>query len=111
MGGPLGAAKVLYAFGRHSAVGCSTMGIEDPRLPQPDYDVIGSYDLITQLVPLITEDQGKGTMSAVMLLGPNDPPQKIQLGNYTLEVAKPMRATDIGSRAGVLRTQEYRKRH
>ena len=44
------------------------------------------YDLISQLAPLILEHQGNGTMSAV-LLGPNDPPQKVQVGNYTLEVA------------------------
>jgi hypothetical protein len=47
---------------------------------------MGGYDLITQLAPLIVEHQGKGTMSGV-LLEPKDPPQKIQLGNYSLEVA------------------------
>jgi hypothetical protein len=47
---------------------------------------MGSYDLIAQLAPLIAEHQGNGTMSAV-LLGPGDPPQKIQVGNYTLEAA------------------------
>ena len=54
------------------------------RLTTPDNDLIGSYDLLTQLAPLILEHQGNGTMSAV-LLGPNDPPQKVQVGNYTLE--------------------------
>jgi hypothetical protein len=62
------------------------MGLEDPRIPHPDNDLIGSFDLIAQLAPLIAEHQGKGTMSAVLLRGPNDPPQKIHLGNYTLEV-------------------------
>ena len=38
------------------------------------------------MAPLILKHQGNGTMSAV-LLGPKDPPQKIQVGNYTLEVA------------------------
>ena len=47
-------------------------------------DVFG-YDLLSQLAPLILEHQGNGTMSAV-LMGPNDPPQKIQVGNYTLDV-------------------------
>jgi hypothetical protein len=54
------------------------------RLETPDEDLIGSYDLITQLAPLILEHQGDGTMSAVVL-GPNDPPQKVRVGNYTLE--------------------------
>ena len=83
-GGGEGAARALYVFGRHDAIGFSPMGVD--RSPTPDKDLAGSYDLITQLAPLIAEHQGKGTMSAV-LLGPNDPPQKIPVGNYTLEVA------------------------
>ena len=86
MGGPDGAARVLYAFGRHDAIGWTVMGLEDARIPHPDHDLISSFDLIAQLAPLIAEHQGKGTMSAVLLRGPNDPPQKIRLGNYTLEV-------------------------
>jgi hypothetical protein len=86
MGGPDGAARVLYVFGRHDAIGWTVMGLEDPRIPHPDHDLIASFDLIAQMAPLIAEHQGNGTMSAVLLRGPNDPPQKIQLGNYTLEV-------------------------
>ena len=86
MGGPDGAARVLYVFGRHDGIGWTVMGLEDPRIPHPDNDLIGSFDAIAQMAPLIAEHQGKGTMSAVLLRGPNDPPQKIQLGNYTLEV-------------------------
>jgi hypothetical protein len=61
------------------------MGID--RYPQPDNDLTGTYDLLTQLAPLMAGHQGKGTMSAVLLRSPDDPPQRIQLGNYTLEVA------------------------
>jgi len=84
-GGPEGAARVLYVFGRHDAIGFSPMGIERPATP--DKELTSSYDLIAQLAPLISEHQGNGTMSAVLLRGPNDPPQKIQVGNYTLEAA------------------------
>ena len=84
--GPEGAARALYAFGRHDAIGYSRMSGGVERSTTPDNDLIGSYDLITQLAPLIVEHQGNGTMSAV-LLGPNDPPQKVQVGNYTLEAA------------------------
>jgi hypothetical protein len=49
-----------------------------------DPDVFG-YDLVSQLAPLILKHQGNGTMSAV-LLGPDDPPQKVAVGNYTLYV-------------------------
>jgi hypothetical protein len=80
--GAEGAAKVLYAFGRHDAIGFSPFGIDGHRAP--DDNLIGSYDIISQLAPLIVEHQGKGTMSAV-LLNQNDPPQKVRLGNHTIE--------------------------
>ena len=82
-GGSEGAARMLYAFGRHNAVGYSPMGIE--RAATPDNDLTTTYDLIAQLAPLISEHQGKATMSAVLLRGPSDPPQKVQVGNYTLQ--------------------------
>jgi hypothetical protein len=83
-GGRGSSARGLYAFGRHDAIGYSPMGFD--RSTTPDNDQIAGYGLIAQLAPLIAEHQGTGTMSAV-LLGPNDPPQKIQVGDYTLEVA------------------------
>jgi hypothetical protein len=85
LNGAVGAARVIYAFGRHDAVGFSAMGAVE-RSTTPDTDLIGSYGLIAQLAPLILEHQGNGSMSAV-LLGPDDPPQKIRVGNYTLEAA------------------------
>jgi hypothetical protein len=84
-GGPEGAARMIYAFGRHNAVGYSPMGIE--RAAAPDPELTAAYDLITQLAPLISEHQGNGTMSAVLLRSPSDPPQKVPVGKYTLEVA------------------------
>ena len=86
VGGLEGAARVLYAFGRHDAIGFSPMAGGIDRRLAPDYDLIAGYDLIGQLTPLIVEHQGTGTMSAI-LLEPKDPPRKIQLGNYTLTVA------------------------
>jgi hypothetical protein len=80
--GAEGAAKVLYAFGRHDAIGFSPFGIDGGRPPEDNLS--SSYNLISQLAPLIVEHQGKGTMSAV-LLNPNDPPQKVWLGNHTIE--------------------------
>jgi hypothetical protein len=78
-------AKSMYAFGRFDAVGLSLMGVE--RSPTPEPEMIRGFELISQLAPLISKHQGNGTMTAVWL-NPNDPPQKIQLGNYTLEVAR-----------------------
>jgi len=65
-------------------MGFSPFGIDGSRAP--DTDLIAGYDLIAQLAPLISAHQGKGTISAV-LLGQNDPSQKIQVGNYTVEAA------------------------
>jgi hypothetical protein len=80
-------ARALYVFGRHDAISFSPFGI-DPMVGN-DPDPFG-YDLLSRLAPLILEHQGKGTMSAV-LLGPKDPPQKVQVGNYTLEAARTTR--------------------
>lgn len=84
-GGPEAAAKILYAIGRYNAIGLSVMGIERSR--QPMEDLVARYGLIARMAPLILAHQGDGSMSAAFL-GPNDPPQKVRLGNYTLEVKR-----------------------
>jgi len=58
---------VLYAFGRHNAICYSPMSGGADRLVTPDNDLMGSYEMLSQLAPLIVEQQGKGTMSAVLL--------------------------------------------
>ena len=78
-------AKAMYAFGRHDAVGLSLMGVERPTAGDPD--MVRGFQLIAQLAPLISKHQGDGTMTAVVFAA-DDPPKKIQLGNYTLEVAR-----------------------
>jgi hypothetical protein len=78
-------AKSMYAFGRYDAIGLSLMGVE--RSPTPEPEMIRGFELISQLAPLISKHQGNGTITAVWL-NPNDPPQKVRLGNYTLEVAR-----------------------
>jgi hypothetical protein len=87
MGGPDGAARALYVFGRHDGIGWTVMGIEDPKLVHPDVDVIENFGILRNLAPLISAHQGDGTMSAVILRTPNDPPQKISLGDFTLNVS------------------------
>ncbi len=86
MGQAEGAARVLYIFGRHNTVGWTAMGLTDKKIPFPDNDLTSSYDLLRQLAPLISAHQGDGTMSAVLMRSPSDPPQKVRVGNYTLEV-------------------------
>jgi hypothetical protein len=98
--GPEGAATALYSSGRHDAIAFSPMrgGVE--RRTTPDTALIDMYALISQLKPLILEHQGDGTMSAV-LLGPNDPPQKVKVGNYTLEGAYARSRLTAGASAQV----------
>jgi len=78
-------SRLLYAIGRHDAIGVSLMGVE--RAVPPDPQLITGCEMITQLAPLITKHQGDGSMSAV-LLTTNDPPQKVTVGNYTMEVTR-----------------------
>jgi hypothetical protein len=82
--GATGGANALLAFGQYNAIGFSPFYIE--RTAGSDTDLEGTYDLLAQLSPLILEHQGKGTMIAI-LVNPNDPPQNVQLGNYTAHLA------------------------
>ena len=83
-GGRGDAARAIYAYGRHDAIGVSPFAID--RWAGNDPELASVYGLLSQLSPLILAHQGKGTMSAVRL-GPKDPPQKIKVGDYTLEAA------------------------
>ena len=77
--------KALYAFGHYNAIGFSPFGIDrEDRLGRSP-ELVEIYDLLSRAAPLILAHQGDGTMAAVMLRS-NDPPQKIPLGNYTLQV-------------------------
>ena len=83
--GPINAAKALYAFGHHDAIGFSPFGIDREDRLGNSPDLVGIYDILSRMAPLILEHQGNGTMAAVMMKQ-GDPPQKIELGDYTLQV-------------------------
>jgi hypothetical protein len=61
-------------------------GTPRTRLELPDLPLARSYDIISQLTPLIVENQGKGTMAGAVAIA-DEPPQKITLGNYVLTVS------------------------
>jgi hypothetical protein len=103
-GGPDLKARGIYAFGRHDAIGYSPFGI-DSMVGKDHPDQFG-YDLLSQLAPLILKHQGNGTMSAV-LLGPNDPPQKIAVGNYTLYVGAQRPRTAPGAAPSPQQAQPF----
>ena len=74
-------------LGRPRADGAPPGSLKGVTVGAPDPDLTTAYGLVTQLAPLILAHQGDGTMSAVMLRGPADPPQKVRVGDYTLEAA------------------------
>jgi hypothetical protein len=79
------AANVFYAIGQHDAIGFCPFSIESISDPENDR-LTKSYDVLSQLAPLILESQGKGLMAGVLLDKVNQT-QQLQLGDYTLNVS------------------------
>jgi beta-galactosidase GanA len=81
-------ANLFYAIGQHDAMGVSPFGIEDEfsKSRTNDLSLAKSYGVLSQIAPLILEHQGSGTMAGIVLDETNRI-QKIQLGNFTLNVA------------------------
>jgi len=95
VGGPQGAANVFYAVGQHGAFGFAPFGIDGITA---DSDLARSYDDLSQLAPLILENQPKGRVAGV-LLEELTPSQRIRLGDYTLNVTRSGRAQAPGAPA------------
>ncbi|MFO7445671.1 MAG: DUF5597 domain-containing protein, partial [Ignavibacteriaceae bacterium] len=75
------AANAFYAIGNHNAIGFSPFAIES--LDPENHRLTQSYNVLSQLTPVIFQHQGKGTMAGV-LLDKDNPEEKIKLGSYTL---------------------------
>lgn len=87
MPGPVDSVNALYAIGQHDAIGFSPFSI-DSLDEDTTNAVTQSYDLLTQLTPLILANQGKGVMAGVLPEGPEQrQPQQLRLGDYVLYVA------------------------
>jgi len=76
-------ANAFYAIGLHNAMGFSPFAIES--FVKPDSELARAYDVLSQLTPLILENQGKGTITGV-LVDSNNPTKQIRLGGYKLNV-------------------------
>jgi len=83
VGGMYGAARVFYAVGQHNAMGFAPFGIDGDRTPEDD-PLDKSYDVLSQLAPIILQKQGKNMMAGV-LVDKEHPTDKVQLGEYTLQ--------------------------
>jgi hypothetical protein len=129
--GNTGTYHVFYVVGQHDGMGFSPFAIDEYAIARPgvkiaepaDLPLARSYGILTQLAPVILENQGKGKMAGVVV-GAGEAPQKIPLGNYVLEVSYPGRgrapaataaaapppvfagvsleATDVAERSGAL---------
>jgi hypothetical protein len=85
-GGQEGAARALYAFGRHNAIGSSVFLIESNPERDPSNELGRVYKSLSQLMPVIAESQGKATLTGVLLTR-NDQVEKVRLGDYTMNIA------------------------
>jgi hypothetical protein len=74
------APKSLYAIGHYNALGFSPFSVE--LTDKPDDEPLGKmYDLISQLSPIITSNQGQGRIEGVLLYKENQD-TIIQMGKY-----------------------------
>lgn len=87
MPGPFDSVNALYAIGQHDAIGFSPFSIESLDA-ETSTALTESYDLLTQLAPLVLDHQGKGVMAGFLPEGPEQRlPQQLRLGNYILNVS------------------------
>lgn len=73
------AAKALFAIGHYNALGFSPFSIESTDKPE-DEPIGKMYDILAQLIPIITNNQGQGKIEGV-LLG-RDQDTIIHMGKY-----------------------------
>jgi Beta-galactosidase len=84
--GGQGAAQAFYAIGNHNSIGYSPFGIDpDGPVRGKDSELTRAYDTLSQLAPLILENQPKHQVAAVMIEELTRA-QRIRIGNYTLNI-------------------------
>jgi beta-galactosidase GanA len=77
--------NVFYVIGKYDAIGFCPFAIE--LTPDPvNAPISKSYEVLSQLAPLILEKQGSGQMTGILLDKENQT-QDINLGSYTLKVS------------------------
>jgi len=96
LGTATGVANAFYAIGQEDSIGYSPFGIDNlgrllpegsdaAKMNLDSLPLAKGYDVLNQLAPLLLEHQGTGTMAAVVL-GAQQHPQSVSVGNYTLTV-------------------------
>ena len=75
------ASNVIMAVGKYNTIGFSPFGVDGGRPIPPE--LAATYQMLSQLSPMILAHQGSDTMTAVRMIE-GDPPKQVKLGNYTL---------------------------
>jgi beta-galactosidase GanA len=83
-GGKAGAANVFYALGEEAGFGFSPFGIDDEM--DPKGDLAGSYGMLAELMPLITQHQADGSIHG-FVLDRDHPSVDFTMSGYTLHVS------------------------
>lgn len=84
----IGVASTFYTIGYHKGIGYSPFGIDGYRGKENNNNIKLSkgYKLLADMMPVITEAQSSGTITAAYLKD-DKPEQTIILGDYKIEVA------------------------
>ncbi len=83
-------ADAFYVIGQHDAIGFCPFSIEsiDPArsIDPAGYRLVRSYDLLTQLAPIILEKQGKGALAGVSVERSRLETQ-VKFGEYVMTIS------------------------
>jgi hypothetical protein len=83
---PLASVNALYAIGEHDAIGFSPFSIDSVD-EETSNSLTQSYQLLTQLAPLILDHQGKGVTAGLLPEGVEQRlPRQLRFGDYVLNV-------------------------
>ena len=89
--GPEAARNVFWALAEHDAMCFAPFGIEDIEV---DHPLVASYQLLDELMPLITKYQGTGEMAGVLQEKTEEEGTEIVVGDYRVNVRYRQKAKD-----------------
>jgi beta-galactosidase GanA len=83
-GGAAGEANVFYALGERNTIGFSPFGIDSWQ--DSDNDLGKSYEVLTQVAPIVLKHEGTGEMTG-FLLDKDHPQTTVEMNGYQLAVS------------------------
>jgi hypothetical protein len=83
--GDQGAAQLIYAIGRHKAIGYSPFGIESVIEPSASDPLVTLYNNLNEMAPVILKARQEERITAVMLRTGNSQ-NWLEAGNYSFHV-------------------------